>query len=99
MLTGELRGKVGVAPGTTTIYLPENGRPSLLDQALAPGTLTEDQYRAADIAIRKEEIQVRRKEAFWTGFAAFGSSALSTLALIGVVVAFLRTGKIKTLKP
>ena len=92
MITGELRGKVGVAPGTTTIRFGQ-ADPSV------PDTLTKDQYRAADIAIRKEEIQVRRKEAFWTGFAAFGSSALSTLALIGVVVAFLRTGKIKTLKP
>jgi hypothetical protein len=92
MLTGELRGKVGVAPGTTTIRFGQ-ADPSV------PGSLTEDQYRAADIAVRKDEIKVRRREAFWTGFAAFGTSTLSTLALIGVVAAFLRTGRLQTQKP
>jgi hypothetical protein len=95
MLVGELRGKVGVAPGTTTLYLPGGGRPTLLGQAEAP-ILTEDQYRAADIALRKQEVKIRRREVFWTGFAAFGSSTLTSLVLLGIVVAFFRTGKLKT---
>jgi hypothetical protein len=58
--------------------------------------MTEDEYRAADIDVRRQEAEARRREVFWTGFASFGTSALTTLALIGVVVAYLRTGKLKT---
>jgi hypothetical protein len=58
--------------------------------------LTEDEYRAADIEVRKKEVEVRRREVFWQGFAAFGTSTLSVLALIGVFAAFVRTGKIQT---
>jgi len=95
MLVGELHGKVGVAPGTTTIRIPGGGRPALLGQPDLPA-MTEDEYRAADIAVRREETKVRRREVFWTGFAAFGTSTISTLVLVGVLAAFLRTGKLKT---
>jgi hypothetical protein len=86
MLVGELYGKVGVAPGTTVIQLGDGTVPAL----------TEDEYRAADIEVRQKEVEVRRKEAFWAGFAAFGTSTISILALVGVATAFLRTGKLKT---
>ena len=51
-----------------------------------------------DAAFPKKEVEVRRREVFWQGFAAFGTSTLSVLALIGVFAAFVRTGKIQTPK-
>jgi hypothetical protein len=92
MQTGELRGKVGVAPGTTTIHLPGSQCPLVLGQNEPLPAMTEDEYRHADI-------QVRKREVFWAGFAAFGTSTLSMLALIGVFAAFVRTGKLQTPAP
>lgn len=93
MLAGELHGKVGVAPGTTTLYIPSLGQ-----NEIEIPVLTEDQYRAADIAVRKKEAAIRSREVFWTGFAAFGTSAISSLVLLGILASFLRTGKLKTPK-
>lgn len=69
-----------------------------LRESLDPPVLTEDQYRAADIAVRKKEAEIRSREVFWTGFAAFGTSAISSLVLLGILASFLRTGKLKTPK-
>jgi hypothetical protein len=102
MITGELRGRgyVGVAPGTTTLYL---GAPPAVDPtkpvpAPTPQTpvLTYDQYLAKDIALRRESLDLQRRAEMWGRIGTFATASLTTLALLAVLGTWWRTGKLQT---
>jgi hypothetical protein len=92
MLATELRGKVGVAPGTTTIYLGQPG------QTVEIPEITEGQYRYETIHVQQKDLEMRRKGALWSKLGAIGTGGLAALALIGAIAAWMRTGRIQVVK-
>jgi len=80
---------VGTAPGTTTIRLGQEGF-----RCLGENTVTEDQYRAADLELRERDLEARRKANKWQSVAAIASAGLTTLAILAGLAAWSQTGKL-----
>ena len=96
MLVGELRGKVGVAPSTTTLTLGQemfvcNG----LGADAAPTTLSYEEYLAKDIDMRKKSLALSRRMEIWRGIGTFAQASLAGLALLAGVAAWIHTGRIE----
>ena len=87
MLTAELRGKVGVAPGTTTVTL---GDVSEIPE------ITEGQFRYQSIQLQQQDLAMRGS--FWSKLGAIGTGGIAIIALVGAVAAWVRTGRIQVVK-
>lgn len=100
MLVGQLHGKVGVAPGTTTLTIPRGPYPSIGQEMLICGaeTMSYEEYLATDIKIRREVLDEQRRTAFWSRLGTIATASLASLAVIAGVAAWLRTGKIEAFR-
>ena len=92
MLVGQLQGKVGVAPGTTTLTVPGVGQEVFICGA---ETMSYEEYLATDIKVRREVLDEQKRTAFWSRLGTVATASLASLAVIAGVAAWLRTGRIE----
>ena len=90
MQTVAVTNWVGTSPGTSTIRLGQEGFQCLG----APPIITEEQYRAADIALRERELNSQSSAARWQSVAAIASASLTALAIVAGFIAWRQTGKL-----
>jgi hypothetical protein len=103
MIIGQLRGKVGVAPSTTTLLIPRGlsgmGQEVFVcNGAETAPSMTMEEYLATDIAMRRQAAEQQRRSVFWDRLGTFATASLAPLALVASISAWFRTGRIEAVR-